>query len=89
MQPYGFLGGRRRTHKELLDWLAVFRPGLSARCRRPKALKALIAGKRREAEKSLKKRINPVLGVCQGASRPNQWGTMAAKAVFNKIATIL
>jgi hypothetical protein len=37
--------------EQLLAWLAAFRPGLSARCRGLKALKASIAGEHRKAEK--------------------------------------
>ena len=85
----GSMGVEEELTSKLLAWLAVFRPGLSVRCRRLKAMKALIAGARREAEKSLKKRINPGLGVCQGALGPNQSGAKPPKAVSNKIATIL
>jgi len=50
----GSLGVEEELTSKLLAWLAVFRPGLSVRCRRLKALKAMIAGARREAEKALK-----------------------------------
>jgi len=43
-----------KLFEQLIALLAAFRPGLSARCRRLKALKAMIAGARREAEKALK-----------------------------------